>query len=148
MSPEKGPYTGQDDSWTLQPSRLLFSNLTVSRLKSLSNEKQIGHTHFLDLFIPAPEIAFVSLLLPVPSSAMPYAEISADQGFLLQFAFAEDLASRVVARNNKAALFGTLEALAKIQGCIAVYWGTESGNRKRIVLVAGESQMRPCQSAC
>lgn len=78
---------------------------------------------------------------------MPYAEISADQGFLLEFAFSEVLAPRVVAKNNKAALFGTFEALAKIRGCISVFWGTESGNRKRIVLVAGELRTRHFQFA-
>lgn len=79
---------------------------------------------------------------------MPYTEISADQGFLLEFALSEDLAPRVVAQNNKAALFGLLEALAKIQGCIAVYWGMASGTRKRVVLVAGELRTRHIHLPC
>ncbi|KAF2169945.1 hypothetical protein M409DRAFT_51732 [Zasmidium cellare ATCC 36951] len=56
---------------------------------------------------------------------------------LLDCTISEELARCVEARNNKAALFGTLETLAKIEGCTAVYWGLQSDSQKHLWLVAG-----------
>ena len=60
------------------------------------------------------------------------------EGVLLDFTLSAGLEQRVMAQNNKAALFGMLDTLAKTEGCLAVYWGLQTETRTRLLLIAGE----------
>lgn len=59
------------------------------------------------------------------------------QGVILDLTLSHELARRVEAQNNKAALFGTLDLFSWIPGCTSIYWGLDKRNRTRVSIVMG-----------
>ncbi|SMQ45397.1 unnamed protein product [Zymoseptoria tritici ST99CH_3D7] len=61
-------------------------------------------------------------------------EYHATHGTVLDLHFRNDLAKGVLATNNRALLFRTLHALAKLRECSAICWGLEQTSRSRVFI--------------
>lgn len=58
-------------------------------------------------------------------------------GTLVDLDFTLEVSKAVVADNDKAALFGTLDLLFKLPGCLKLYWSFAECSRSRIIILMG-----------